>query len=194
MFSVKAIDKKLVSAVVAATAVVLMIINHKKPGNSRKSVSRDPMIQSEKKADIRIKKPVFEESEKGRVLWSMRADRGDIYQNRNLALLKGVDIDFFQENGENWHIKGNRGRVDTETMDMTITGQVEADSDRGVRLASPLLNWNNKKRQVNTDRKVRITREGYILNGIGMEFDLDEQELHIKKRVTSRIERFRQPQ
>jgi restriction endonuclease Mrr len=79
-----------------------------------------------------------------------RADKGIYLRKENKALFEKVVVKLVLPMGGSTACRES-GELGTESRDMSITGHVILDSDRGDRVKVDTLNYSNKERVIRTD-------------------------------------------
>ncbi len=112
-------------------------------------------------------------TEAGTLKAVLYSDHLQVFDKTKEKKLKGVKIDFFDDNGKRTsQLTSKKGRVDDRTDDMFAIDSVVAINDStGTRLETDELIWNNKKRRIISDKFVRITSPEEIIEGYGFESD-----------------------
>ena len=113
-------------------------------------------------------------TEEGNLKAILNADHLSMFENDQVTLLKGVKIDFYNEEGvNNSTLTSMRGKVDDATKNMFAIDSVVAVSDSGVTLLTDELMWRNKDQKIVTDEFVTIITGDERIEGYGFESDQD---------------------
>ncbi len=131
----------------------------------------------------------YVESRGGHKDWELFSDSAEGSGNKGQWDLNKVNIHFYQDDKLQFRVSGEKGKIDTETKDMTIQGKVITTSANGYRFESPILYYKAKLRTLHTPEKVKMTSppdsQGSPLNltGLGMESPIDRNIMKILKNV-----------
>ena len=128
------------------------------------------------------------ETASGKKEWNMRAHKAYIYDSRNLLEAENMEVEFFDEEGRvKSRLVAALGIINRATDDMEAHGDVVVTSSSGVILETETLQWVSKTRRIMSDDKVKVTREGDVLTGIGFRGDPDLGSFEILKDMKARI-------
>ncbi len=130
------------------------------------------------------------ETRKGKRLWEVEADRGEMFEDQGKAVLvqvvEPVKIIIY-EDGDTLTILSEKLVVDLRTKDLQLSGRVRSESSRGTKMFAERVSWSAEKRQIHTDVPVVIEKEGYQVRGKGMVADTVLERVTIHERITSEI-------
>ena len=104
--------------------------------------------------------------------WSLKAAVVNYYQGKNRAVFEDLTVLLFSEENDETTLTARTGELDTETNDITATGDVEVVNGAYV-LKSEELHYNDKNRVVRSFVPVEIINEGSVLTADKMESNLD---------------------
>jgi LPS export ABC transporter protein LptC len=103
---------------------------------------------------------------------------------------KGIQLDFIDKDQKPYsHLKADKAIRDERVAKVFATGHVEFFNDKGEKLESPELIWDERERIVFTDKIVRITQseKGDTTIGFGFKANQDFTRFEIKKKVHGKI-------
>jgi LPS export ABC transporter protein LptC len=126
----------------------------------------------------------YTQNEDGQRQWTLSADKAE-YQRKNLvANLEKVKMLFYQvgEFGD-VHLRADQGRLNQETSEIDIWGDVVLTTDEGHKFFTERMNYNDHSQLLTTDEKVRLVSPQLELTGTGMEMDLDRRTVLVKNDV-----------
>lgn len=135
------------------------------------------------KVDLQIKNVRYTDVGDSGVKWEITADAARYLKRENLALFEKPTVRLVLKDGRTFVMSGNQGRLNTETRDMEIDGNVGILSENGDRFTTDRLRYHNGIRQIETDRPVAMENRNVRINGIGMVFDLDESRLTLLSQI-----------
>lgn len=104
------------------------------------------------------------------------------YQNGNQNFPKGVEINFFNEKGENYtRLTSDKAKYNKEKNQYTAyTNVVVRNMEKQEKLNTEELHWNQQEKIVFTEKAVVITTPKEILKGTGLNASQDFTEYQIK--------------
>jgi len=156
-----------------------------------RAVERDKPLPDQVITDFRLT-----ETASGKKEWNMSARRAYIYDSRGLIETEGMEVGFYDEEGEiKSTLVADRGVINRGTDDMEARGHVTVTSNSGVTLHTETLNWISKTRRIVSDDSVRVVRGGDVLTGVGFrgEPDLGSFEILRDMKATIRAQDEEQP-
>ena len=104
--------------------------------------------------------------------WSLNASVVNYYQNKNQAVFKDLTVFLFSAKNDETKLTALTGRLDTETNDIVVSGNVIAVNG-DYTLNSEELHFNNEKRIVNSFVPVKIIDGNSQITADTMEANLD---------------------
>jgi LPS export ABC transporter protein LptC len=142
---------------------------------------------TESDADFHLKKITFQEFKRAKTVWKMVAEDAQIFQERKIALLRNIQSSLHQEDGNTITFTGDEGIINLSSFDTKLQGDIHAVSDDGTQLFAESFEWDNKKRRATSEGPVRIIRNNIQIEGIGLDFDPDQERMTIKKKIRTII-------
>jgi LPS export ABC transporter protein LptC len=129
-----------------------------------------------------------QESDSGRVRWTVKAPHADRYNARNVFVMSDPKIEFYDEMGNlQTTLIAQNGEYSLATHDMLAYGNVVAVTFRGEVLETDTLRYLNATDKIVSDSFVKLTRGKDVLTGIGLECDHTLESVDIKKNVRAMI-------
>jgi len=129
-----------------------------------------------------------QESDSGRVRWTVKAPRADRYNARNVFVMADPTIEFYDEMGNlQTTLTAKNGEYSLSTHDMLAYGDVVAVTFKGEILETDTLRYLNETDKIVSDSFVKLTRGKDVLTGIGLECDHTLESVDIKKDVRALI-------
>ncbi len=128
--------------------------------------------------DFQVKDVHFTEVGDPNASWDIKADVARYMKKENMAVFEKVRITMIRRNGRTFTMSGDSGKVNTETKDAEVYGNVILTSDRGDRITTDKVFYSGKEKKAYTEDEVVLRRPGLDLKGKGMVFYVDEQ--HVK--------------
>lgn len=125
-----------------------------------------------------------QESDSGRVQWTLKAPRADRYVDRNVFVMDDPTIEFYDKMGNlQTTLTADKGEYLLDTHDMLAYGNVVAVSFKGEVLETDSLRYLNEADKIVSDSFVKLTRGRDVITGIGLECDHTLDSVEIKKDV-----------
>ena len=135
------------------------------------------------RADMGLKQIHLTEVKAGDRQWEIEAKSAQYFQEENLALLKEIKARIFSRDGRQFNIRGDRARINLQTSDVEIEGNIIAKSSDGYELRTESLKFIQASRKIMTKSPVVIKSPRFKLVGLGMIIDLDSQSFRLLNRV-----------
>jgi len=162
--------------VILSLAVIFVIGLRVLPENALLKIMAD-------KVDVQIKNIRYTEVGDSGMKWEITADTARYLKKENLALFEKVTVRLVMKNGQTFVMNGDQGRLDTQSRDMEIDGNVGIVSGNGDRFATDRLRYRNAARQIETDQPVAMENGNVRISGVGMVFHLDESKLTLLSQI-----------
>jgi len=130
-----------------------------------------------------------QETDSGRVQWTLKAPLANRYNERNVFVLDKPIIEFYDEMGNlQTTLTAKNGEYSLATHDMLAYGDVVVVTTKNEILETDSLRYLNETDKIVSDSFVKLTRDGDVVTGIGMECDHTLNSVDIKKDVRALIE------
>lgn len=123
--------------------------------------------------------------------WDLRAAQGEYFKDRQLTLLRDVEVTFFARDGRTLTLRGDAGRLANDTKDIALSGHVVATSSDGYRVTTEALDYTNLDRMVRGGGPVALVGEAVEVSGVGLAIQVEEQAIAIPRQVTSVLRRLK---
>lgn len=128
------------------------------------------------------------ETDQGHPVWTLYARSAAIYNARNEIVGRGVRVDFFDDKGlRSSQLTAREGLVMQQTRDMTARGNVVMTTAEGTRMTTEELRFLNSANRIVSDRRVRVEKNGDVLEGTGFESDPNLRHFEFKERIQATI-------
>ncbi|MEI7591579.1 MAG: LPS export ABC transporter periplasmic protein LptC, partial [Deltaproteobacteria bacterium] len=121
--------------------------------------------------------------------YEMKASKAGYYVGGKQVHLQNVVSKIWLSSGEVLAIKGENAILDTNNKTMEFFGGVELQTDKGTRLLTKRLFYNNAQRRIYSDDDVTIEGQTMKMTGKGVEFLLAQQELKLLKNIKAEVRR-----
>jgi LPS export ABC transporter protein LptC len=104
------------------------------------------------------------------VVWKLYADKAEIFESRNEAVIYEVRIDFYEEGEYASTLTSDTGVVDTLRNDMTARGHVVLNSKKeNAVLRTEELSWNAETQLITSDYEATLEKGDSVIIGQGFE-------------------------
>jgi LPS export ABC transporter protein LptC len=170
--------------VLAVVGLFVVLVTGTLIAKSR-AIRVEPVEPVTSKADYRIKRVQLEE-ESGNIRWKLVADQAEIFEGEGRTGLRRPVIDI-QQPKRTWRVRGDEGDVMQATKDLELRHNVVLVSSDGLRLETSVLRWQAGAKRLWTDAPVKITRDGSVIEGSGLEVDMTAQTAEVKGRVRAQF-------
>jgi LPS export ABC transporter protein LptC len=112
------------------------------------------------------------------------------YLRIDSTLLVNIDATFYDSLGNlSSTLTADSGIVREKTRELKSWGDVVVKSHNGVTLEADSLYWNEKENRIVTESYVRLTQNGSVQTGYGLESDSRLTNFKIKRRVKASFEK-----
>lgn len=141
-------------------------------------------------ASLRLNGFHVTETAADRTRWDLRAAQGEYFKERQVTLLRDVEVTFFSRDGRTLTLRGDAGRLANDTKNIALSGNVVATSSDGYRVTTGALDYTNRDRMVRGDGPVALVGEAVEVSGVGLAIQVEEQTVAIPRQVTSVLQRL----
>jgi len=147
---------------------------------SNETITIPELPKNTKDADMHFQEVHYTStSEQGFKEWELKAISANYYKGENLAEFDDVKITFFSKDGQVYSVRGDSGLLNTESMDIKLSGNIVGKSNDGYRFRTTTLNYKSKTKKAQTDDKVFLTGPQFDLEGSGMVMDLEKKKIFL---------------
>lgn len=169
------------SAVLATFLCYLLYIN----------AGSTPLTQSVapgtiEQADAKISNFTFTQSKGNAIQWHVQAKEARVFERDRRALLTGVDITFYGEQGKEMTVSGEEGTLDIATKNLMLANQSDpmvVETQSGYTIYTNHVAWNDATKELHTNDLVRIVGHGVTVTGRGLLGRMDSEEFQILEDV-----------
>jgi len=128
------------------------------------------------------------ETDSGRTQWTMFAKVAATYNARDVVIARTVRIDFFGDDGaKNSELVAREGELSQRSRDMVARGQVVLQTVEGWRMSTEELHYSNSRNVIQSDKLVRVEKEGSVLEGVGFESDPHLEHFEFRDQVRATV-------
>ena len=107
----------------------------------------------------------------GRKEWVLEASSAQYSERAKEAVFKDVKVTFFMDNGDQVHLQGQTGTINTASNDMQVAGGVRIEKDDQT-LLTEMIEYNHETRYLTSPSEVRIVGRNFALRADAMRVDL----------------------
>ena len=153
------------------------LVNKEKIYISAKSLTR---------ADIAIEDLTFIQTRMGEMEWKIQAKSAEFFSDDEKITIIDADVFLKLPQGLEIHFRGDQGTINTEQHDFQMHNQQEdmkVEINNGYTILIRKLEWNNNRREISSDRRVRIFGPQFTIEGIGLLVRTSTQEMTIVQNV-----------
>ncbi len=176
--------RTLIIVMLLAVTVCLMAVvifgMRKGPGKELLKIMSD-------RVDLQVRDVHYTEVGDSGMKWEIRADTARYQKKENLALFDKLAVKLVMKDGKTFVMTGDHGRLNTESKDMEIEGNVDIVSESGDRFATDRLRYRNADKVIETDRPVSMENESVQVRGVGMVVSLEGKTFAILSQVRARL-------
>jgi LPS export ABC transporter protein LptC len=168
--------------IVATLAVILSVTAILAIGLRREPEKALLKIMSDR-VDLQVKNVHYIEVGDSGMKWEITADTARYRKKENLALFEKVKVRLVMKDGRVFEMNGDQGRLNTQSRDMEIEGNVGIVSENGDRISTDRLLYRNAGKRIETDRSVVMENGSVRISGVGMILALDEKKVTLLSQV-----------
>ena len=125
----------------------------------------------------------FVQVKDGVKLWELKAEAVEYQQPKNQVSFKKVTLTYFPKGDKPISLVGNLGKLDTQTKNIFIEGEVVISTPEGYELKVPFLYYRDDIREVSSEGTFTLKGPAILLDGQGMTLNLDSQKVWVKRKV-----------
>ncbi len=116
-------------------------------------------------------------------LWDLNARTARVFEDGRQIDMEDLQITFYQRNGAPYQIKADQGKLDMETRNIHINGNVRALLPDKATIKTNSAFYDNTNRIITSPDPLTITRGSLIMRGVGLTADLNAETVSILKNV-----------
>jgi len=137
-------------------------------------------------ADAKISDFTFTQSKGEAIQWHVQAREARVFERERRALLTGVDITFYGEQGKELTLSGEEGTLDIATKNLMLANRSEpmvVETQSGYTIYTNHVAWKDATKEIHTSDLVRIVGHGVTVTGRGLLGRMDAEEFQILEDV-----------
>ena len=116
-------------------------------------------------------------------LWELNARTARVFEEGKKIILEDLHITFYQRNGTPYQLNAAQGELDMETRNIRISGNVRAVLPDNATIETHSAFYDNTSRIITSHDPLTITRGSLIMQGVGMNADLNAETVSILNNV-----------
>jgi LPS export ABC transporter protein LptC len=137
--------------------------------------------------DLQVRDVFYTDVGDSGIKWEIKSDLAKYKRNEKLAVFEKVIMKVIMQDGKTYVMTGNQGRMNTETKDMEISGDVNIVSDKGDRLVTDILKYSDSEKRFYTEAPVKLENSRMQVRGTGMSLSLTDKDVSLLSRVKARV-------
>lgn len=169
-----------IATVVLAFAVLLVMKNNNASQSKLLNIVSDNV-------DLQVKNLNYTDVGDSGLKWEVKADSANYVKSEEIAILEKVRIKLVMSDGKILIMKGDKGKLHTDTKDMELSGNVEVVSDKGDRLNTDFLKYSGSEQRIYTEGAVKMENTRMQVRGVGMSLSLADKDVALLSRVKANI-------
>ena len=137
-------------------------------------------------ADAGMEGFVYRQTKDGMVQWEVAAQRAEVFEDKQEATLKEVQLRLFGQQGEEMMVDADEGVINTETKDFELRNRQEPiviELKNGYTILTPHLHWIDANQEIRTPSPVTIQGNGLTITGVGLVGHLESEEFSVLDHV-----------
>src|SRR5271157_1638869 len=170
----------LVVAIVTGAAVLLFLESRKSSKNHLLNIVSDNV-------DLQVKNVHYTDVGASGVKWEINSNSAKYVKNENLVLFDRIRVKLVMSDGRTLVMTGDKGKSNTETKDMEVSGNVEVTSDKGDRLTTDILRYSGTEQRIYTAAAVKMENSRMQVKGVGMSFSLEDKDVALLSKVKANV-------
>ncbi|HUH66083.1 MAG TPA: LPS export ABC transporter periplasmic protein LptC [Syntrophales bacterium] len=171
-----------IAAIVLSGAVVLYVERARSAKNQLLNIVSD-------KVDLEVRDVNYTDVGASGMKWEIKADSAKYLKNENLIVFDKIKVKLVMPDGRTLFLTGDKGKSNTETRDMEVSGNVEILSDKGDKLTTDVLKYSGAEQRMYTHSAVKLENSRMQVNGVGMSFSLEEKTVALLSKVRAIIKK-----
>lgn len=139
------------------------------------------------KADLQVKDFHYTEVGDSDVVWEINADKALYSRKATEASFVNVRVKLITSDGRIYFMTGDEGRLNTETKDIEVSGNVVITSNKKDRFESDDVRYIYKDKRICTDGPVVVNNESIRVRGRGMSVYIQDKRLALLSHVQATL-------
>jgi Protein of unknown function (DUF1239). len=170
----------MIVVIIGAAAVIFFVESTKSSKNQFLNILSD-------KVDLQVKNVHYTDVGASGMKWEIKADSAKYVKNENLVLFDRIRVKLVMSDGRTLVMTGDKGKSNTETKDMEVSGNVEIITEKGDRLTTDILKYSGSEQRIYTDSAVKLENSRMQVKGVGLSFSLEDKDIALLSKVKANI-------
>ncbi len=184
------VGRKIKFLLLAVILLVIMGISALAISRKIKENPEEFIEQVSSQADSRMEDIHYTQTnEEGFKEWEFEATTVNYFGETNLTMFKDIRATFFSKDGKVFTLRGDRGKWYMISKNMEISGNILGTSSDGYEFRTSTLSYDSQKRKILSTERVKLTYQGFELEGKGMAVDIDEGKISLLNNVKAKVKR-----
>jgi len=138
-------------------------------------------------AEMKLTDMEYTEMEKGRRVWTLKADEAKYYQDDQKTALKKVRLQFFLQSGEEIHLESRQGVLHAGSKDIELWGSVHAIFPNGYEMLTEKAYYNHKQNLISSQASILVTGPDLKLKGKQWKYEIPERRGFLEGQVQATL-------
>ena len=144
-----------------------------------------PKIFKEIQADIILKGVIYSRSTEKKSKFLLNANDARFFHNKSLLDFNAVDLHLLPGKKNELHVRADHGSYFIDQERFLLKDNVVLQTEKGQKLFSDTLYFDEKKGLIWTQDPVLMKGEGVIIRGKGFKYDTGSGKMSIKQQTTT---------
>lgn len=173
--------RRVLAILILGSVVVLAVVLWR---HLEQQAPEDILAALPKQVDLSLEKLHYTQNEEGQRRWTLMADKAEYQRDNSQALLEKVHLVLYRAGqfGE-VTLDAERGRLEQAERQIDVWDHVVIKTSRQEQLFTEKLHYDGRLQRLSTDEPVRLQSPQLKLTGTGLQVDLDQGRLLVKKDV-----------
>ncbi|MBN2570404.1 MAG: LPS export ABC transporter periplasmic protein LptC [Deltaproteobacteria bacterium] len=138
-------------------------------------------------ADLQVKDFHYTEVGDSEGVWEIKADRAQYFKNKSSASFVNVRVKLIASDGGIYVMTGDEGKLNTDSKDIEVHGNVVVISGNKDRLESDDIKYAHKDKRIYTDSVVTMDKQTISVKGRGLSISIRDKSLSVFSHVKATI-------
>ncbi len=154
---------------------------------SNKSSKKQLLNILSDKVDLQVKNILYTDVGASGVKWEIKADSAKYLKSENLILFDRIGVKLVTSDGKTFVMTGDKGKSNTETKDLEISGNVEIISEKGDHVTTDILRYSGAEQRIHTDSAIKLENPHMQVRGVGLSISLADKDIALLSKVKANI-------
>lgn len=181
MIDIKKIKNILIVGILGVVAfwIGLYAFRTQKPATPIPKVSES----SNEPGHVGLQEINFVQVKNGIKFLELKAEKVEYQKAKNVVTFKKVTVTYFIKGDQPVRLVGNMGKLDTETKNIFVDGEVVIYMPESYELKVPFLYYRDDTREIFSEGTVSFKGPEILLEGQGLVYNLESQKILVKNKV-----------